>query len=87
MPREQDHGYRAREPLERRDPRYDHRPADRDVRMERRDIYRDPNDRFVVDFVGQANFVDGTVTAYDAETRFAELRRTLLDAVSRPLSF
>ena len=41
MPREENHGYRGRESLERRDPRHDHRPADRDVRMERRDIYRD----------------------------------------------
>ena len=40
MPREQDHGYRG-PALERRDPRHDHRPADRDVRMERRDLYRD----------------------------------------------
>lgn len=42
MPRDHEHGSpRDRDALERRDPRYDHRPADDDVRMERRDLYRD----------------------------------------------
>ena len=41
MPREQEPGYRERHPMEHRDPRRDHRPADHDVRIDRRDIYRD----------------------------------------------
>src|SRR5262249_43906878 len=39
-----------------------------------RDIYREPQSRFVVDFVGQANFVEGTVVSFDRATRIAELR-------------
>jgi iron(III) transport system ATP-binding protein len=39
-----------------------------------KDIYRNPQNRFVVDFVGQANFVTGAITAYDQVTRVAELR-------------
>ncbi len=39
-----------------------------------RDIYRNPQNRFVVDFVGQANFVDGIITDYDRVTRVAVLR-------------
>jgi iron(III) transport system ATP-binding protein len=38
-----------------------------------RNVYREPNDRFVVDFVGQANFVSGTITAFDRDTRVAQL--------------
>src|SRR5690349_5350313 len=34
-----------------------------------REIYRHPRSRFVVDFVGHANLVDGTVTDYDRATR------------------
>jgi iron(III) transport system ATP-binding protein len=39
-----------------------------------RDIYREPQSRFVVDFVGQANFVEGTIVSFDRQTRIAELR-------------
>jgi len=39
-----------------------------------RAIYNEPQSRFVVDFVGQANFVDGTITAFNRQTRVAELR-------------
>jgi iron(III) transport system ATP-binding protein len=39
-----------------------------------RSIYSEPENRFVVDFVGQANFVDGTITTFDRATRIAELR-------------
>ena len=39
-----------------------------------RAIYSEPENRFVVDFVGQANFVDGTITSFDRKTRIAELR-------------
>ena len=38
-----------------------------------KDIYRNPNCRFVVDFVGQANLVEGTITRYDPASRVAEL--------------
>jgi iron(III) transport system ATP-binding protein len=43
---------------------------------ESRAIYSEPENRFVVDFVGQANFVDGTITSLNRETRIAELRST-----------
>ncbi len=39
-----------------------------------RDIYREPQSRFVADFVGQSSFVDGTITAYDRASGMAELR-------------
>jgi len=39
-----------------------------------RDIYREPQSRFVVDFVGQANFVEGTIVSFDRQTGIAELR-------------
>jgi len=39
-----------------------------------KDIYRNPNSRFVVDFVGQANMVEGTITRYDPASRIAELK-------------
>ena len=38
-----------------------------------KEIYRNPHSRFVVDFVGQANLVDGVVADYDGATRRARL--------------
>jgi iron(III) transport system ATP-binding protein len=38
-----------------------------------RAIYSEPENRFVVDFVGQANFVDGTITSFNRDTHVAEL--------------
>jgi iron(III) transport system ATP-binding protein len=35
------------------------------------DIYHDPQSRFVLDFIGQANFLTGTVTHYDAASHTA----------------
>ena len=39
-----------------------------------RDIYHDPQSRFVVDFVGHANLIEGIIMTHDAATGIAELR-------------
>ncbi|MGV6875627.1 ABC transporter ATP-binding protein [Pseudochelatococcus sp. B33] len=39
-----------------------------------RDIYKNPCNRFVIDFVGQANFIEGTITSHDSVTGLVDLR-------------
>ncbi len=46
-----------------------------------RDLYRNPNSRFVAEFIGETNFLPGTVQAVDHETLAVETAVGVLQAV------